>query len=242
MGLYINAWGIKPEDFTPVFNSRDDRLLALFKKTARTRFQFDADERTVLDRVMEDYVYGREVPARQGVSAEPTRLASGGTGGYFTDGYFTGGVDFSVIAPAFAVIVICTVYRVNLPNGMDIKFGYETDLINQYLSEDFGIDGFNIEALLGFNLRTLKIPDVWRQFDLDPYECPVPGMLNLPDLRRVKGLLKNIRISRQTIQTLSGSADGDTSFKGQVYEDILRFIEDVNYCLAHKLRLFTVCG
>jgi hypothetical protein len=215
MGLYITTWGIKPAEFKAAFNSKDENLLAALKKIAAQEFNFDDNPSlAAVEEALRDYVYG--VPFKKTLEA--------------------------MTVAVYAVEVIAMALKHKLPCELDIKFGYETDLINKCLKEDFHVEDINSEFLAGSNLTALKLTDIWEKFDVDLYECPIPGILTIQNLTFIKGKLNHIKIGDDDIKIMTKSDDAELSSKGYEYQNIKCLIENVNYCLSNKLRMFTLCG
>jgi hypothetical protein len=158
-------------------------------------------------------------------------------------------------AYAFALFCICGTVKKNLPYDLDIKSGIQTGLINYYLAKDFKLRNFDIEVLLANPFYLFDFPDIYDELDIEPYECPVMGLLTQPNLRYLKNRFKKIKIDDEMIDKLINLDDGkphiatippqaeeEPFFKGCEYRNIKWIIEDIDYCLDNKLEMFTTLG
>ncbi|GHV11320.1 hypothetical protein FACS189491_02340 [Spirochaetia bacterium] len=114
-------------------------------------------------------------------------------------------------------------------------------MINTYLAKDFKLRNFDIEIILANPFRLFSLPDIYEELAIEPYECPVMGLLTQPNLRYLKNRFRKIRIDAGTINALINSGAED-QIKGYEYQNIKWIIEDIDYCLDNKLEMFTTLG
>jgi hypothetical protein len=223
MGLYINAYGIKLDEVNAILGSKDG---ALYQRIVESKvFNVDVDKpdfgsEIPVSKALKDLVYD----SRDAIKADTAYVA--------------------------ALYYICMYVRKDLPHCLDIKSGIETNQINYYLAKDFKLRNFDIEVLLADPFRIFNLPDMYNELDIEPYECPVVGLLTLNNLRYLKRRFRNIKITDETVTGLikRGSGDPhpatvtDEQVKGYEYQNIKWIIEDINYCIDNRLDMFTTLG
>ena len=83
------------------------------------------------------------------------------------------------LAYNFAMYSICSMYSKKLPNDFILKVDVETNLFNKYLESDFNVNDFDITSIIGANPGIFDMPDIFSEFDGEPMECPVIGILTI---------------------------------------------------------------
>lgn len=128
----------------------------------------------------------------------------------------------------YAFIGICSYAGEALPEGHEIKLGYETDIINGFLEKDFGIKMIIEEELINF----------WPSFGLPSANSgPFFGVIQKDNLIGLEEQFKDIQITDEMIEKLS-EEDGE---KYIAYYNIKRIKEKISYCLKNDLELISFC-
>ncbi len=205
MGYHLFSYGIKTAKIQSVFGCKDQAILSKIK-TTDTFKNYDDFQPTGFEtspsKALEDII-----------NAAPYNKTSG-----FAYGY--------------AVITICAALGHELPYNREIKLGYETDFINQYLDESFDIKDLALEDLL--------LADDTNPFEIPPIEdWPVIGWLSNALLIELKAELKHIHITDETISKLQEIEEEEE--KGFAYEHIRGVIQNIDYCIENNLDLITFC-
>ena len=212
LGLYLNAYGIKLEEVNGAIYSKDKDKFDFIISKTRTNFTEPFETGETIEKVIHDIVFGDFSQIRQNTA------------------YYYGAIEF------------CSAFRIKLPHFLEIKYSFQTDKINYLLADDFNIQGFDINDLIGANPGVLEMPDIFSTFDEDLYECPALGFLIRPNLNLMKDKLKKITIKAAAIKKLINSKDQEEISKGIEYQNIKQLKENINYCVRNKLEMMTICG
>ncbi|PZR24766.1 MAG: hypothetical protein DI535_21060 [Citrobacter freundii] len=128
----------------------------------------------------------------------------------------------------YALIALCDSVGEQLDSTHEISLSYETDLINQYLKSDFGID-LKIEEVLLNERPVSNLPRV--------QDFPMHGVLYKADLLELKEKFKNIEISDEQLDELLEEDDE----KEMAYDSIRQIKANVLFCLENDLELLAFC-
>ena len=109
MGYYMFAYGVKTSELQAVFSSKNEALLAEVQKDEIFQNYAEEDDDNETTKALTDIIMGLPFDEKKG----------------YTYGY--------------AFIGICAILGKELPFTEEIKFWYETDLINKTLFEDYDI-------------------------------------------------------------------------------------------------------
>lgn len=204
MGYYIFSYGIKADQVQKAFGSKDARLLAQVKSNGIFQNYLndcDADDGIVLEQALDRLIAGEALDQSAGY------------------------------AYGYATIGLCATLGTELPSyGQEIKLGYETDLINEVLAEDFGITDLLIEEVL--------LPDNSHLFPLPKItDWPIIGLVRKQQLQALSERLASLAITVEQIAAL----EDDPDEKGIAYEYLLGITDAVNFCVAHGLDLISFC-
>ena len=131
----------------------------------------------------------------------------------------------------YAFIGICATLGETLPQTQEIKLGYITDLINQTVAEDYGIE-IDIEA-------ELFPADYANPFPL-PLIADFP-MIDLLDKKRLEHLASLLTKVHKTESEIEAMLDGDDGEKGFTYEAIMGLKENIAFCLENELDMVIFC-
>ena len=131
----------------------------------------------------------------------------------------------------YAFIGICAALGETLPQTQEIKLGYETDLINQVIAEDYGIE---------IDIETELFPADYA----DPFPLPLIAdfpMIDLLDKKRLEHLASLLAKVHKTESEIEAMLDGDDGEKGFAYEAIMGLKENIDFCLKNKLDMVVFC-
>ena len=131
----------------------------------------------------------------------------------------------------YAFIGICAALGETLPQTQEIKLGYETDLINQVIAEDYGIE---------IDIETELFPTDYT----DPFPLPLIAdfpMIDLLDKKRLEHLASLFAKVHKTEDEIEAMLDGDDDEKGFAYEAIMGLKENINFCLKNGLDMVVFC-
>ena len=131
----------------------------------------------------------------------------------------------------YAFIGICAALGETLPQTQEIKLGYETDLINQVIAEDYGIE---------IDIETELFPVDYA----DPFPLPLIAdfpMIDLLDKKRLEHLASLLAKVHKTESEIDAMLDGDDGEKGFTYEAIMGLKENIAFCLENELDMVIFC-
>ena len=131
----------------------------------------------------------------------------------------------------YAFIGICAALGETLPQTQEIKLGYETDLINQVIAEDYGIE---------IDIETELFPADYA----DPFPLPLIAdfpMIDLLDKKRLEHLASLLAKVHKTESEIEAMLDGDDGEKGFAYEAIMGLKENIAFCLENELDMVIFC-
>lgn len=131
----------------------------------------------------------------------------------------------------YAFIGICAALGETLPQTQEIKLGYETDLINQVIAEDYGIE---------IDIETELFPVDYA----DPFPLPLIAdfpMIDLLDKKRLEHLASLLAKVHKTESEIDAMLDGDDGEKGFTYEAIMGLKENIAFCLKNELDMVIFC-
>ena len=131
----------------------------------------------------------------------------------------------------YAFIGICAALGETLPQTQEIKLGYETDLINQVIAEDYGIE---------IDIETELFPTDYA----DPFPLPLIAdfpMIDLLDKKRLEHIASLFAKVHKTEDEIEAMLDGDDEEKGFAYEAIMGLKENIDFCLKNGLDMVVFC-
>ena len=128
----------------------------------------------------------------------------------------------------YAFIALCAHLSQELPSTHEIKLGYETDQINEYMATDFQIK-VAIEEVLINERNVWGLPAV--------QDWPLSGLLDRNLLTKVQSLFAPVEISDEMLKQLSEEDDE----KEMVYDSIRKTKENIDYCIYNNLELISFC-
>ena len=131
----------------------------------------------------------------------------------------------------YAFIGICAALGETLPQTQEIKLGYETDLINQVIAEDYGIE---------IDIETELFPADYA----DPFPLPLIAdfpMIDLLDKKRLEHIASLFAKVHKTENEIETMIEGDDQEKGFAYESIMGLKENIDFCLKNGLDMVVFC-
>jgi hypothetical protein len=202
MGYYIFSYGIETEKIKAAFHSHDEKFLTSISKTDTFENYKDflpEGKKTNPQKALEDIINNNP---------------------YDADSNFAYG---------YALICLCDYLGQELPYAQEIKLWVETDLIDKYLAEDFGVKDLVVNGSILFIDEPIP-------FDIPPRDdWPVISVVHKNQLAEIYKKLKHIKITDDEIETLFDSDDEDDEDKACAYEHIKGIIENIACCIEHNL-------
>ena len=188
-------------------------------KTAEIKAVFDSKNEALLQKVKANDVFQNYAEQNQETSQALIDIIMGNP--YSLEGYHYG----------YAFIGICAALGETLPQTQEIKLGYETDLINQVIAEDYGIE---------IDIETELFPTDYA----DPFPLPLIAdfpMIDLLDKKRLEHLASLLAKVHKTESEIEAMLDGDDGEKGFAYEAIMGLKENIAFCLENELDMVIFC-
>lgn len=135
---------------------------------------------------------------------------------------------------AYAFIEICNYLGKDLPYQQELKLGYETDLVDRYLNEDFDIDLKIVDFLfIAGDIDFLNLPEV--------EDWPVVGILQKDRIEKLLSILDPIDIDKNEIENLWDSDDEEGEDKACAYGAIMGLKQNLKFCKENSLSLAIFC-
>ncbi|MDR2967856.1 MAG: hypothetical protein LBU74_07925 [Methanobacteriaceae archaeon] len=205
MGYYIFSYGIDTDKIKSIFGSNNENIFESIKKTDTFEHYKDflpKGFKTSPERALEDIIRNRQYDENSG----------------FAYGY--------------AIICISVALGEKLPYTQEIKLGYETDLIDKYLDENFAVADFTLDDILFEEIHPFNIPliDDW----------PIIGICYKRRLKELQDILKDVKISEEyEVNPLDMNAEYDDS--EFMYMHIKGLKENIDYCIENNLDMINFC-
>lgn len=201
MGLYLFSYGVDIDKVKQVFASKDAQIFHAIRNT-ETFIRY-AEQDSAGDLTTEEAL-------RQIIYGEEYNKQSAHSYGY-------------------ALICICNYLGVDLTGNSAIRITYVTDLIDEYLLSDFGVEGIDCYFDLCVGGIDLGLP---------PNEgFPEMGILQKEDIEMLYNQLNHIDITDKQIEELLD----ERAEKGEAYEGIKSLKVRIDYCYHHQLQLVSFC-
>ena len=188
-------------------------------KTAEIKAVFDSKNEALLQKIKANDIFQNYAEQNQETSQALIDIIMGNP--YSLEGYHYG----------YAFIGICATLGETLPQTQEIKLGYETDLINQVIAEDYGIE---------IDIETELFPVDYA----DPFPLPLIAdfpMIDLLDKKRLEHLASLLAKVHKTESEIEAMLDGDDGEKGFTYEAIMGLKENIAFCLENELDMVVFC-
>jgi hypothetical protein len=199
MGYYMFAYGVNTSELQATFASKDETLLAEVQKNGIFQNYAEEDKDNETTKALTDIIMGRPFDEKKG----------------YTYGY--------------AFIGICATLGKELPFTQEMKFWYETDLINQTLSEDYDIE---------IEIDTELFPeDHFHPFPLPEIEdFPMISLIDQDRLKHLDSLLEKVHKTEEEIEAMIEEDE-----KGFAYEHIMGLKENIAFCIENQLDMIAFC-
>ena len=194
-------------------------MFAYGVKTPEIKAVFGSKDEALLEKVKANDVFQNYAEQNQETSQALIDIIMGNP--YSLEGYHYG----------YAFIGICATLGETLPQTQEIKLGYETDLINQVIAEDYGIE---------IDIETELFPVDYA----DPFPLPLIAdfpMIDLLDKKRLEHLASLLAKVHKTESEIEAMLDGDDGEKGFTYEAIMGLKENIAFCLENELDMVIFC-
>lgn len=199
MGYYMFAYGVNTSELQATFASKDETLLAEVQKNEIFQNYAEEDENNETTKALTDIIMGNPFDKKRG----------------YTYGY--------------AFIGICATLGKELPFTQEMKFWYETDLINQTLSEDYDIEvEIDTELFPEDHFHPFPLPEI--------EDFPMISLIDQDRLKHLDFLLENVHKTKEEIEAMIEDDE-----KGFAYEHIMGLKENIAFCLNNQLDMIAFC-
>ena len=199
MGYYMFAYGVNTSELQATFASKDETLLAEVQKNEIFQNYAEEDENNETTKALTDIIMGNPFDKKRG----------------YTYGY--------------AFIGICATLGKELPFTQEMKFWYETDLINQTLSEDYDIEvEIDTELFPEDHFHPFPLPEI--------EDFPMISLIDQDRLKHLDSLLENVHKTKEEIEAMIEDDE-----KGFAYEHIMGLKENIAFCLNNQLDMIAFC-
>ena len=199
MGYYMFAYGVNTSELQATFASKDETLLAEVQKNEIFQNYAEEDEDNETTKALTDIIMGRPFDEKKG----------------YTYGY--------------AFIGVCATLGKELPFTQEMKFWYETDLINQTLSEDYDIEvEIDTELFPEDHFHPFPLPEI--------EDFPMISLIDQDRLKHLDSLLENVHKTKEEIEAMIEEDE-----KGFAYEHIMGLKENITFCLNNQLDMIEFC-
>ena len=199
MGYYMFAYGVNTSELQATFASKDETLLAEVQKNEIFQNYAEEDENNETTKALTDIIMGNPFDKKRG----------------YTYGY--------------AFIGICATLGKELPFTQEMKFWYETDLINQTLSEDYDIEvEIDTELFPEDHFHPFPLPEI--------EDFPMISLIDQDRLKHLDSLLENVHKTKEEIEAMIEEDE-----KGFAYEHIMGLKENITFCLNNQLDMIAFC-
>lgn len=202
MGYYMFAYGVKMSELQAVFSSKNEALLVEVQKEEIFQNYAEEDDDNETTKALTDIIMGLPFDEKKG----------------YTYGY--------------AFIGICVILGKKLPFTEEIKFWYETDLINKTLFEDYNIEvEIDTELFPADHFHPFPLPEI--------EDYPMISLIDQDQLRHLASLLEKVHKTKEEIEALI--EDDDDEERGFAYEHIMGLKENISFCLNNQLDMIAFC-
>lgn len=199
MGYYMSAYGVNTSELQATFASKDETLFAEVQKNEIFQNYAEEDENNETTKALTDIIMGNPFDKKRG----------------YTYGY--------------AFIGICATLGKELPFTQEMKFWYETDLINQTLSEDYDIEvEIDTELFPEDHFHPFPLPEI--------EDFPMISLIDQDRLKHLDSLLENVHKTKEEIEAMIEEDE-----KGFAYEHIMGLKENIAFCLNNQLDMIAFC-
>ena len=199
MGYYMFAYGVNTPELQATFASKNETLLAEVQRNEIFQNYAEEDENNETTKALTDIIMGSPFDEKKG----------------YTYGY--------------AFIGICATLGKELPFTQEMKFWYETDLINQTLSEDYDIEvEIDTELFPEDHFHPFPLPEI--------EDFPMISLIDQDRLKHLDSLLEKVHKTKEEIEAMIEEDE-----KGFAYEHIMGLKENITFCLNNQLDMIAFC-
>lgn len=132
----------------------------------------------------------------------------------------------------YALISIIASLGHQLPYNQDIEIDSESELIDDYLKSDFGVETTIAEMLLN-NFPDLGLPNV--------ATFPLAGAIAASDINKLNHKLQDVVVCDNEIELLWHTESEKDEMKAFAYNSIKGFKENIDFCHQNELSLISFC-
>ncbi len=204
MGYYMFAYGVSTPELQATFASKNETLLAEVQKNEIFQNYAEEDDDNETTKALTDIIMGRPFDEKKGY------------------------------AYGYAFIGICATLGKELPFTQEMKFWYETDLINRTLSEDYDIEiAIDTELFPEDHFHPFPLPKI--------EDFPMISLIDQDRLKHLASLLEKVHKTKEEVEAMIDGEEEDDEEKGFAYEHIMGLKENIAFCLSNQLDMIAFC-
>ncbi|WP_040358091.1 hypothetical protein [Capnocytophaga sp. oral taxon 338] len=204
MGYYMFAYGVNTPELQATFASKNETLLAEVQKNEIFQNYAEEDDDNETTKALTDIIMGRPFDEKKGY------------------------------AYGYAFIGICATLGKELPFTQEMKFWYETDLINRTLSEDYDIEiAIDTELFPEDHFHPFPLPKI--------EDFPMISLIDQDRLKHLASLLEKVHKTKEEVEAMIDGEEEDDEEKGFAYEHIMGLKENIAFCLSNQLDMIAFC-
>jgi len=204
MGYYMFAYGVNTPELQATFASKNETLLAEVQKNEIFQNYVEEDDDNETTKALTDIIMGRPFDEKKGY------------------------------AYGYAFIGICATLGKELPFTQEMKFWYETDLINRTLSEDYDIEiAIDTELFPEDHFHPFPLPKI--------EDFPMISLIDQDRLKHLASLLEKVHKTKEEVEAMIDGEEEDDEEKGFAYEHIMGLKENIAFCLSNQLDMIAFC-
>ncbi|MEB3005621.1 DUF7691 family protein [Capnocytophaga sp. G2] len=204
MGYYMFAYGVNTPELQATFASKNETLLTEVQKNEIFQNYAEEDDDNETTKALADIIMGRPFDEKKGY------------------------------AYGYAFIGICATLGKELPFTQEMKFWYETDLINRTLSEDYDIEiAIDTELFPEDHFHSFPLPKI--------EDFPMISLIDQDRLKHLASLLEKVHKTKEEVEAMIDGEEEDDEEKGFAYEHIMGLKENIAFCLSNQLDMIAFC-
>lgn len=131
----------------------------------------------------------------------------------------------------YAFITICGYFSKELPYSSDILLGWQTDLCDELMVSELGVD-LSVPQLLLNEEGSFNLPRVG---------VPMFGLVSYTKMMDIAKLMNRVNIEDVTISSMFKNYSSEDDCKAIAYETIKGLKENVDFCCDKKYSLVSFC-
>ena len=204
MGYYMFAYGVNTPELQATFASKNETLLTEVQKNEIFQNYAEEDDDNETTKALADIIMGCPFDEKKGY------------------------------AYGYAFIGICATLGKELPFTQEMKFWYETDLINRTLSEDYDIEiAIDTELFPEDHFHPFPLPKI--------EDFPMISLIDQDRLKHLASLLEKVHKTKEEVEAMIDGEEEDDEEKGFAYEHIMGLKENIAFCLSNQLDMIAFC-